>query len=162
MKMKYMKPAAVLCVAFSCLLGATSFASEQNMKLTMTVGDVPADYTMTIPANTNIDNFGFTELADGLTISGTLPKKSYVEVSLKSDNDFKLTEKEDNTKSIAYAVYESEREEADKFTFEANELGTKKDVKVYVTQEDWNAVPPGEYSDVITFTAETKDKEALK
>ncbi|MBR1445092.1 MAG: hypothetical protein IJ583_16355 [Firmicutes bacterium] len=160
MKSKYMKPAVMLCLAFSCLLGAVNFASADDMKLTLTVEDTPNEYTMTIPANTDISSFGYTALADGLKVSGTVSKKAYVEVSVNSQNDFKLVEKDDNTKSIAYSVQKSETEKVDKFTFDKDDFDTAKEIGVYVTQDDWNAAPAGEYSDVLTFTAQTKDKEA--
>lgn len=47
MKSKYMKPAVMLCLAFSCLLGAVNFVSADDMKLTLTIEDTPSDYILT-------------------------------------------------------------------------------------------------------------------
>ena len=82
------------------------------------------------------------------------------------ESGYKLVDTADNTKSIVYSVKNS-KDSTDNMSecdFYSEDLGATKKLGIYVTQEDWNAAPPSDYSDVLVFTANTvkNEEEGLK
>lgn len=154
----------VACAATAAIMaGSITAYAEGGSTTTVTVNvPVKTDYTMTIPANTAVENFGQTKLKSGLTISGTLASGYAIEVSISSQNGdesgFKFANT-DKTQKIPYTLqnlsWTSRKDTANKITVQSKHLGNAIELAVNVAQDDWNAVPGGTYSDVLTFTAQT-------
>ena len=167
MKRNKLFTAAAATLFFISAMGmSVSYAENKSTTITLTINDVESDYTLTIPSKTTIADFGYTELSGGLKVEGTLSKKEHINVSISSDNGYKLVDTADNTKFIAYSVKNSKdnEENISECDFYSEDLGVEKKLGVYVTQEDWNAAPPSDYSDVLVFTANTvkNEEEGLK
>lgn len=145
-------------VAVTALLAGnvTVFAQGSNSTtVTVQVKD-NSNYNLVIPASTTVSDYGWTELASNLKVTGTLNAGKQVEVTITSANDSKFVNA-DKSKNIAYTLKQSESGDAvSSLVFQSEDLGdTGKTLGVYVDKDAWNAVPGGSYSDVLTFTAKT-------
>lgn len=149
----------VACTAVTAILAGNITAYAAGGTTTTVTVNVPVktDYTMTIPANTTVDNYGWTELSNGLEISGTLAEGDAVLVTITSQNDKNFINTTDNTKKIPYELraYETLNDSVDKIEVQGDLLNQQLPLGVLVSQDDWNAVPGGTYSDILTFTAKT-------
>ncbi len=145
------------CTAIAAILAGNITAYAEGASTTITA-NIPekTEYTMTIPAATSVTDYGWTELKDGLTISGTLANGYEIQVLISSKNGSKFVNI-DNKKEIAYTLKHSQTSvnALDSIIVQRKNLGTSISLGVDVSQDDWNAVPGGEYSDVLTFTAQT-------
>ena len=159
--MKKRMVALLTCTAVTAVLAGsiTAYAASTTTTVTLTV-PVKTAYTMTIPAATAVSDYGWTELASNLKVTGTLAAGKQVVATITSDNDYKFVNA-DKSQSIAYALKQSENgDEVSALVFQSKDLGDDgKPLGVYVEQAAWNAVPGGSYSDVLTFTAETANAE---
>lgn len=145
------------CTAIAAILAGSSIAYAEGSSTTITaIVPEKTDYTMTIPAATSVTNYGWTDLKNGLKISGTLADGYKVEVSISSKYGSKFYN-ENNKNEIAYALKHSQASAnaVDKITVQKKNLDTAISLGVDVSQDAWNAVPGGEYSDILTFTAAT-------
>lgn len=147
----------VACTAVTAILAGniTAYAAGGSTTITVNV-PVKTDYTMAIPATTTVDNYGWTEL-NGLKISGTLAEGDAVFVTITSQNDRKFVNQADDTKKIPYELRTSEtlNESIETFQVTRSLLDQSLPLGVLVSQDDWNAVPGGTYSDILIFTAQT-------
>lgn len=119
-------------------------------------------YKMIIPATTTVTDYGYTELSSNIKIKGSLSTRKVVNVTISSENDYKFVNA-DKTKSMAYSLKQtSDGEAVSALTFNSTDVTATgapgKTLGVYVEKEAWNAVPEGDYSDVLTFTAELENK----
>lgn len=67
-----------------------------------------------------------------------------------------LKNKTDETKTLPYTVTDSEGNTFTSGTYTAK--GNKTELKINITQENWNAAYAGEYSDTVTFTVSYEKK----
>lgn len=148
----------VVCTAVIAILAGNITAYAAGGSITTVTVNVPekTDYTMTIPVTTTVDNYGWTEL-NGLKISGTLAEGEAVSVTIISRNDKKFVNKADNMKKIPYELrsYENLGDSIEIIEVQSKQLNQSIPLGVLVSQDDWNAVSGGTYSDILTFTART-------
>lgn len=162
--MKKRMAALLACTAMTAVLAGhiTAYAAGGTITTTTVTLNVPGEtsYTMTIPTKTTVSGYGWTELASKLKVEGTLAAGKQVEVTIKSENGCKFVNA-DQSQSIAYTLTQSANGGAvSTLVFQPDDLeDTGKTLGVYVEQNDWNAVPGGSYSDVLTFTAKTANAE---
>ena len=149
----------VACTAVTAILAGNITAYAAGGTTTTVTVNVPVktDYTMTIPATTIVDNYGWTELSNGLEISGTLAEGDAVSVMITSLNGKNFVNQADITKKIPYELraYETLDISTEEIKVQGNQLNRELPLDVLVSQDDWNAVPGGTYSDILTFTAQT-------
>ena len=84
-------------------------------------------------------------------------------MTLTTDN--KLENKADETKTLAYTIFEGKAEAVTDTVFaEAyyQTVGDKTDLTVNIKQDDWNKAYAGEYSDTVTFTISYEDAPAAE
>lgn len=150
-----------VCTAVAIILAGNITANAAGGTSTVTVNiPVKTDYTMTIPTTTSVTGYGTTELKNGLKISGTLADGDAIEVSISSQNgdNFKFVN-EDKSRGIPYTLknlsWTSESATDNTITVQRKWLDKTIRLGIYVSQDDWNAVPGGTYSDVLIFTATT-------
>ena len=150
-----------LAVAVAVMAGTAvpAFAESSNTT-TVSLTVAPTNtYTMTVPAKTTLDSEGaVTELTNGIKITnGDLADGKKLTVTATSQNSWTLTA-EGVTGGIGYTLYsDAGTTEATSWEFtqaEANAAaGATKKVYAKVNTTDVGTAKPGEYSDVITFTA---------
>ncbi len=158
-----MKKISVLAVlSIACAAAATSigYAAESSNSTTITaIVSKESHYTLEIPAATSVAGFGWTELASNLKVKGELAAGKSVQVDITSKNTENGSTALKDTESGKLIPYTLKLEQADaeslkSVVFSAVDLGDDgKSLGLYVTQDDWNAVPGGTYSDVLTFSA---------
>lgn len=153
--------ALLTCTAVTAVLAGhiTAYAAGGTTTTTVTLTvPVKTKYTMEIPAATAVSDYGWTELASNLKVEGILAEGKQVTVTIKSENGSRFVNA-DQSQSIAYTLKQSENGGAvSSLAFQSEDLGDPgKTLGVYVEQDDWNAVPGGSYSDVLTFEAEIAD-----
>ena len=140
--------------------GTTVQASETTVNLNIEKQNT-SSYTLTVPAEIALEASGDrTEWSEGITITGSSDKN--VKVTAKSANDWNLA---NDTKKIGYHLYKDHDgdETMTELVFEASEIneanqynsGVTKRPFIQVNAEDLANAVAGEYSDVLTFTAET-------
>ena len=126
--------------------------------------EIAPAYIVTIPTDTavkfNTENtdFGAVELT-----KAQLDPGKAVKVTLTTDN--KLENKADETKSLAYTIFEGKGEAVTDKVFAAafyQAVGDKTDLTVNITQDDWNKAYAGKYSDTVTFNVSYEDAPAAE
>lgn len=143
------------------LAGAVSvYAESGSTAVSLTVANRNT-YELVIPAATTVSDFGWTELASSLKVKGKISAHKLIEVTFSSENNFKFMN-EGKTKSMAYSLKQtSDGSALTSLNFSAAEVtetgGEGKTLGVFVSQDAWNAVPGGSYTDVVTFTAALTD-----
>lgn len=119
-------------------------------------------YTMTVPATTTVTNYGDTALVNGLNVTGSIGAAEAVVVTVDSGADgFQFVHQTKADKTIPYTLKNgNDAYPTAGLSFTADEIGKDggetKALSASVTQADWNAAPSGNYSDMVTFTAELK------
>ena len=135
----------------------------QSAQTEITTEIAPA-YIVTIPTDTevkfNTENTDFGAIE--LTKAQLDPGKA-VKVTLTTDN--KLENKADETKTLAYTIFEGKGEAVTDKVFAAafyQAVGDKTDLTINITQDDWNKAYAGKYSDTVTFTISYEDATAAE
>lgn len=136
------------------LAGAMMTGTIGVMSPTQVKAATPAStYTMTVPANMDIEKSGWNSLSD-IQISGSVDSIKKVTVTATTTNGFKLMDAAGN--SVSYTMKTKENgSEQKSFEFDAasiNEGRASQTIGVYV--EDFAGKPAGTYTDTIQFTAE--------
>ena len=151
-----------LAVAVAVMAGTAvpAFAESSNTT-TVSLTVAPTNtYTMTVPAKTTLDSEGaVTELTNGIKITnGDLADGKKLTVTATSQNSWTLTA-DGETTGISYALYSDSTAATAATSWEFTQAeanaaaGATKKVYAKVNATDVGAAKPGEYSDVITFTA---------
>lgn len=152
----------------------TAYAAEQPAQInensdpqsaqTVITTEIAPAYIVTIPTDTavtfNTENTDFGAIE--LTKAQLDPGKA-VKVTLTTDN--KLENKADETKTLAYTIFEGKADAVTDTVFaEAyyQAVGDKTDLTINITQDDWNKAYAGEYSDTVTFTISYEDAPAAE
>lgn len=144
-------------IAMGSLLAVTAQADSGSTTIWLKKN---SSYIMTVPATTTVLNYGETSLVNGLNVSGSIDASKSVVVTVDSGTDgFKFVHESRSDKNIPYVLkFGADAYPTDGLNFTADEIevsgGETKDLSVSVTQENWAAAPAGNYSDVVTFTAE--------
>ena len=121
--------------------------------------EIAPSYIVTIPSDTKVTfntvntDFGTVELTKAQLDPGKV-----VKVSLTNDN--KMENKADESKTLAYSIFEGKGEDVTDKAFVSAEytaVGDKTDLTINITEDDWNAAFAGEYSDTVTFNVEYTD-----
>lgn len=156
-----MRGAITLTAVVAMMASSISvYAAGNSTTITVNVLD-SSTYELVIPAATTVSDYGWTELASPIKVKGRLTTNKVVDVTFSSANEYKFVN-EDKTKSMAYTLQQtSDGAAVEKITFSPADVtatgGEGKTLGVYVTQDAWNAVPGGTYTDVVTFTAAMND-----
>lgn len=158
--MKKISALAVMTIAVAAAAGSIGYAAEGGNSTTITaVVSKESHYTLEIPAATSVAGFGWTELASNLKVKGELVSGKSVRVDITSkntENGSAALKDADSGKSIPYTLklQQTDAQALKSVTFAQKDIGDEgKKLGLYVTQDDWNAVPGGTYSDVLTFSA---------
>lgn len=153
--MFYMKKALSAGLALLMLLLCVTpvFAvedSSQSMEIS-TKADV--DYVLSFPADVEIpwmtNSMGIGEVkAEKMLIE----YNKTVKVTVTSENDYKLVNASDSTRTIEYAL-----SGAEDISFFPGEYGKAVPLSVSVTEAQWLQAASGKHSDILTFTIEYVD-----
>lgn len=149
-----MKKILAMVLALCLLCGATAFATtltpNANQGTTTLTTTINETYTLTIPATLNI-TYGATSTDLELTVS---------DYRLKAENQLKLSQSWDGrldhtngSNTIPYVLQYNGAEvssSSNYVTFTGNKTET---LKVVIAEAAWNSAAAGEYSDIVTFTA---------
>lgn len=134
------------------LAGAMITGTIGVMSPTEAKAATPANtYTMTVPANMEIQNSGWNSLGD-IQITGPVDSLKKVTVTASTTNNFNLV---DGTNSVSYTMKTAENgSEQKSFEFAAASInadgGASQAIGVDVA--DFAGKPAGTYKDTITFT----------
>lgn len=155
--MKKVMRSLIAASAVVAILTSPVSVCAAGISTNVTINVDNSQYELVIPAATTVTDYGWTELASNLKVTGAIPANKVVEVTVASDNDFRFVNA-GTRKSIAYELRQTNDGTAvSKLTFAAGEVtptgAPGKTLGVYVEKDAWNAVPGGSYTDVVTFTA---------
>lgn len=161
MRNKRLRSLTVLTAAAVMLLSGISVYAADDKSGTTTVTLKVADnskYELVIPATTTVEDFGWTQLGSNLMVKGKISSRKQVDVTITSQNSFKFVNTENANASMAYTLKTSESgSDITSLSFANGDVTTDgtpgKVLGVYITQDAWNAVPGGDYSDILTFQA---------
>lgn len=111
------------------------------------------EWQLTYPADTQIPWETSEQALGAVTATKMLlsPGKT-VTVTVSSANNYRLANKTDAKKSIAYTL-----SGADAIAFLPSEYGKSFPLSAAVAESEWRQAAAGEYTDVLTFTAEYKN-----
>lgn len=140
---------AGLAFLMLALCTVTVFASE----MTISTSTDQDEYEITYPADTQIPWEASEQALGAVTATKMLlsPGKTVV-ISVASANEFKMVNRADTAKTIAYTLSGT-----DAIAFLPGDYGKSFPVSANVTESEWRQAAAGEFSDVLTFTAEYKD-----
>ncbi|MBR2176689.1 MAG: hypothetical protein IJ861_07070 [Clostridia bacterium] len=136
--------------------GITAFAVDypggsQDTEIKTTVAPT---FTVSIPADTTVAFNDLTTDFGSVTLdSARLAPNKAVQVTIESD--FDLNNSVDNEAVIPYSLTATDG--TDEETVDADyaatfrTAGEKTDLKINITQADWDAAAAGDYSDTVTF-----------
>lgn len=138
-----------LAVIILLLCAVTAFANSMTIS-TSTDEDV---YELTYPADTQIPweapEYALGEVkATKMLLS---PGKT-VEISVKSQNGYNLVNLADAAEKIAYTLTGT-----DAIAFFPGDYGKSFQISANVAESEWRQAAAGEFTDILTFTAEYKD-----
>lgn len=141
------------------LAGAMITGTIGVMSPTEAKAATPANtYTMTVPANVDIQKSGWNSLGD-IKITGPVDSLKKVTVTASTTNDFNLV---DGTNSVSYTMKTEENgSEQKSFEFDAASINAEGGASqaIGVDVADFAGKPAGTYTDTIQFTG--KMSEAL-
>lgn len=138
-----------LAVLMLVLCAIPAFADS----MTISTSTEQDEWQLAYPADTQIP-WEASEQALGAVTATKLwlsPGKT-VTVSVASVNDYRLVNKTDAEKSIAYTL-----SGADAIAFLPGEYGKTFPLSAVVAESEWRQAAAGEHTDVLTFTAEYKN-----
>lgn len=130
-----------------CALGA--FANQMTIS-TSTNEDA---YELVYPADTQIPWEASEQEIGAITATKMLlsPGKT-VEITVASANGYNLVNRADAAEKIAYTLTG-----ADAIAFFPGDYGKSFPISANVAESEWRQAAAGEFSDILTFTAEYKD-----
>lgn len=146
--MKKFISVGLVCV----MLSLCTFCAFANSMTISTSTDTDA-YEITYPADTQIPWEASEQALGAVTAIKMLlsPGKTVV-ISVASANGFKLVNGTDASKTIAYTLTG-----ADEMAFFPGDYGKSFPISVNVVESEWRQAAAGEFTDILTFTAEYKD-----
>lgn len=146
--MKKFISVGLVCVMLS-LCTFCAFANSMTIS-TSTDEDV---YELTYPADTQIPWEASEQALGAVTATKMLlsPGKTVV-ISVASANGFKLVNETDASKTIAYTLTGT-----DEMAFFPGDYGKSFPISANVAESEWRQAAAGEFTDILTFTAEYKD-----
>lgn len=138
-----------LAILMLTMCTVTVFANQMTIS-TSTENDA---YEISYPADTQIPwesaEYALGEVkAEKMLLS---PGKTVV-ISVASANDFKMINAQDASKTIAYTLPGT-----DAIAFLPGDYGKSFPISANVTESEWRQAAAGEFSDLLTFTADYKD-----
>lgn len=121
--------------------------------MTISTSTEQDEWQLTYPADTQIPWETSEQALGAVTATKMLlsPGKT-VTVTVSSANNYRLVNKTDAKKSIAYTL-----SGADAIAFLPSEYGKSFPLSAVVAESEWRQAAAGEYTDVLTFTAEYKN-----
>ncbi len=130
-----------------CALGA--FANQMTIS-TSTNND---EYEITYPADTQIPWEAAEQALGNVTATKMwLSPGKTVEISVVSQNGYNLVNRTDAAAKIAYTLTGT-----DAIAFFPGDFGKSFPISANVAESEWRQAAAGEFSDILTFTAEYKD-----
>lgn len=135
------------------LAGAMMTGTIGVMSPTQVKAVTPANtYTMTVPANVNIQNSGWNALGD-IKITGPVDTGKKVTVTASTTNNFAL-KNGDNSVSYTLKKAANDTNTTTSFEFDAASINTEDGASqaIGVDVEDFAGTPAGTYTDTIQFT----------
>lgn len=131
------------------LCTVTAFAEEMKIS---TSADQEI-YEIVYPADTKIPWEAQSQELGAVTATKMLisPEKTVV-ITVTSENEFKMINSTDAANTIAYTLSGT-----DAIAFLPGDYGKSFPVSANVTESEWRQAAAGEFSDILTFTAECVD-----
>lgn len=146
--MKKIVSAGLACV----ILVLCMFCAFANQMTISTSTETDA-YEITYPADTQIPWEASEHALGAVTATEMLlsPGKTVV-ISVASEHGFCLVNSADASKTIAYTL-----SGADAIAFFPGDYGKNFPISANVEESEWRQAAAGEFTDILTFTAEYKD-----
>lgn len=140
---------AVSVTAFAADVNGSATESRQT-DVTVSASISPA-YIVSVPANTSVAfNSTTTDFGSVKLESARLAPKKSVKVSIVSDGT--LNNSADSTAVIPYRITADDKGVGADYAAIFINAGDKTDLKINITQADWDAAAAGDYSDIVNFT----------
>lgn len=141
------------------LVGTMALPVSAEEKTTEITASVKSEYTLSIPANTDIDfNATSTNLDGTLKVTGNVLPTQTVTVSTQANRLYNSVQ----DTSLPYKLMNGQSE-FQSATWNENELRaeTPKEfqLSIAITEADWNQAEAGDYSGSIVFTATMNDSQ---
>lgn len=138
-----------LAVMMLSLCALSAFANQMTIS-TSTSEDA---YEITYPADTQIPWEASEQVLGDVTATKMwLSPGKTVEISVASQNGYNLINRADAAAKIAYTLTGT-----DAIAFFPGDFGKSFPISANVTESEWRQAAAGEFSDILTFTAEYKD-----
>lgn len=143
----------IISVGLACvMLSLCTFCAFASSMTISTSTDTDA-YEITYPADTQIPWEASEQALGAVTATKMLlsPGKTVV-ISVASENGYNLVNGTDASKTIAYTL-----SGADEMAFFPGDYGKSFPISANVEESEWRQAAAGEFTDILTFTAEYKD-----
>ena len=141
------------------LAGAMMTGTIGVMSPTQAKAATPANtYTMTVPADMDIQNSGWNPLGN-IKITGSIDDAKTVTVTATTAHNFALTSEADESVSYTLKKAETDTAATTSFKFDAASINAEGGASqtIGVDVEDFAEKPAGNYTDTITFTGEMSE-----
>ena len=126
------------------------FAAGQSMEISTKADQV--EYELTYPADIEIPwQTTAMDIGEVTATKMLIEPNKMVKVSVSSQNDFKLANETDSTKTIAYSLLSED------ISFFPGDYGESFTLSVEIEDNEWLHAASGKHSDILTFTAEYTD-----
>lgn len=126
------------------------FAAGQSMEISTKADN--AEYELTYPADVEIPwQTTAMDIGEVTATKMLIEPNKMVKVSVSSQNDFKLANETDSTKTIAYSLLSED------ISFFPGDYGESFTLSVEIEDNEWLHAASGKHSDILTFTAEYTD-----
>ena len=141
------------------LAGAMMTGTIGVMSPTQAKAATPANtYTMTVPADMDIQNSGWNPLGN-IKITGSIDDAKTVTVTATTAHNFALTSEADESVSYTLKKAETDTAATTSFKFDAASINAegRASQTIGVDVEDFAEKPAGNYTDTITFTGKMSE-----
>lgn len=139
-----------LAIVMLTLCVTPVFAASQSMEISTKADRV--EYELSYPADIEIPwQTTAMDIGEVKAEKMLIEPNKMVKVSVSSQNDFKLANETDSTKTIAYSLLSED------ISFFPGDYGESFTLSVEIEDNEWLYAASGKHSDILTFTAEYTD-----
>ena len=139
-----------LAIVMLTLCVTPVFAASQSMEISTKADRV--EYELSYPADIEIPwQTTAMDIGEVKAEKMLIEPNKMVKVSVSSQNDFKLANETDSTKTIAYGLLSED------ISFFPGDYGESFTLSVEIEDNEWLYAASGKHSDILTFTAEYTD-----
>lgn len=136
-----------LAIVMLTLCVTPVFAASQSMEISTKADRV--EYELSYPADIEIPwQTTAMDIGEVKAEKMLIEPNKMVKVSVSSQNDFKLINEADSTKTIAYSLLSED------ISFFPGDYGESFTLSVEIEDNEWLYAASGKHSDILTFTAE--------